>query len=159
MANLRLAPRVTATRAKKRGRRGIRARRRDGGWWEAVKVVFLLERLRRPRSSPSLRQIALVVVSAGLVVVIVRVATHRGKSRAGEATWTPPGSGSDPAVPDIDSAVPDTDSAVPGSDPAVPDTEPATPGSDPAAPANESPLADRVQDEMFHRSDAVHPDA
>jgi hypothetical protein len=142
MPNLRLAPGVAAARAKQAGRRGIRARRRGGGWIEAVKVVFLLERPRRRKaSSPSLRQIALVVVSAGIVLVIVRAATHRGKSRAEQAAATPPDSdtGSDSAT--------DT-----GSDSAT-DT-----GSD-TVPANESPLAERVQDEMFHRSDAVRPDA
>jgi hypothetical protein len=134
MPNLRLAPGVAAARAKQAGRRGIRARRRGGGWIEAVKVVFLLERPRRRKaSSPSLRQIALVVVSAGIVLVIVHAATHRGKSRAEQAAATPP----------------DSDT---GSDSAT-DT-----GSD-TVPANESPLAERVQDEMFHRSDAVRPDA
>jgi hypothetical protein len=65
--------------------------------------------------------------------VIVHAATHRGKSRAAQAAATPP----------------DSDT---GSDSAT-DT-----GSD-TVPANESPLAERVQDEMFHRSDAVRPDA
>jgi hypothetical protein len=99
---------------------------------EAAKITFLLQRARRgrrrdqSRSSPSLRQIALVVVSGGIVVVIVRVATQRAKNRAGE--------GEAPSAPQPES---DGNAAV---------------------PANESPLTDRVQDEMFHRSDAVHPD-
>jgi hypothetical protein len=145
MPNLRFSPGVTPRRAKGRGLRGTRARHAGGGWLEAVKVVFLLQRLRRPRgrSSPSIRQIALVVVSAGIVLVIVRVATHRGKSRAGadEAT-SAPASAPSPS---------------PASAPS-PSPSPASEG-DAAAPGNESPLADRVQDEMFHRSDAVRPDA
>jgi hypothetical protein len=150
MPNLRLAPGVAAARAKQAGRRGIRARRRGGGWIEAVKVVFLLERPRRRKaSSPSLRQIALVVVSAGIVLVIVRAATHRGKSRAEQAAATPPDSdtGSDSATDTGSDSATDT-----GSDSAT------NTGSE-TVPGNESPLVERVQDEMFHRSDAVRPDA
>jgi hypothetical protein len=155
MPNLRLAPGIAAARAKQAGRRGIRPRRRGGGWIEAVKVVFLLERPRRRKgSSPSLRQIALVVVSAGIVLVIVRAATHRGKSRAGEAAVsTPPDSDSD-TDPDTHSDTdPDTHSDTDSDSVSESDT-----GSD-TVPGNESPLAERVQDEMFHRSDAVRPDA
>ncbi len=133
MPNLRLAPRVATTRAKRRRRRGIRARHTRGGWLDAIKIVFLLQRLRRRRSSPSLRQIALVVVSAGIVLVIVRVATHRGKSHAGAG---------EPASPPAPAPAP------------APASE-----SDAPAAGNEGPLTDRVQDEMFHRSDAVRPDA
>ena len=57
------------------------------------------------------------------MLVIVRVATHRGK-RHTEAVTPPSGSESNAGVP-----------------------------------GNESPLTDRVQDEMFGRSDAVRPDA
>jgi hypothetical protein len=150
MPNLRLAPGVAAARAKQAGRRGIRARRRGGGWIEAVKVVFLLERPRRRKaSSPSLRQIALVVVSAGIVLVIVRAATHRGKTHAEQAAATPPDSdtGSDSATDTGSDSATDT-----GSDSAT------NTGSE-TVPGNESPLVERVQDEMFHRSDAVRPDA
>jgi len=130
MPNLKSAPAAVATRAKQRSPRRSRGRHPGYAWWEAVKVAFLLERLRRrPRrqsSSPSLRQIALVVVSAGIALVIVRVATQRGKSHAGEAEAASP-----PPQSERESEV----------------------------PGNESPLTDTVQQEMFHRSDAVHPDA
>jgi len=128
MPNLTLKPGAKAARAKPRGRRRSRHRHTAHGWLEAAKIVFLLQRMRsrrsRSRSSPSLRQIALVVVSGGLVLVIVRVATQRVKNRAGEAP-----------------------------------SPPTAPVTGAAATGNESPLADRVQDEMFNRSDAVHPDA
>ena len=132
MPNLRLAPAAPAKRAKPRRRRRTTGQHVGHGWLEAAKITFLLQRARRgrrrgrTRSSPSLRQIALVVVSGGIVVVIVRVATQRVKNRAGEREApSPPPSESD---------------------------------GNPAAPVNESPLTDRVQDEMFHRSDAVRPD-
>jgi len=136
MPNLTLKPGVKATRTKQRGLRRSHGRHAGHGWLEAVKVVFLLQRLRRHkgRSSPSLRQIALVVVSGGIVLVIVRVATHRVKSRAGEATARP-------------APAPETD---------TPSPPPRTEG-DAAPPGNESPLTDTVQQEMFHRSDAVRP--
>jgi hypothetical protein len=49
-----------------------------------MKVVFLLERPRPQRSSPSLRQIALVVVTAGLGIMVVRVVVRR-KSHGADA--------------------------------------------------------------------------
>ncbi|MBV8217836.1 MAG: hypothetical protein JO325_05190 [Solirubrobacterales bacterium] len=146
MPNLKLAPGIVATRAKRSSPRRSRGRHGGHAFWEAVKVTFLLQRLRRrPQrqpSSPSLRQIALVVVSGGIVLVIVRVALHRGKSSAdvGEAASSTSESESEPES----GAESDGDS---GSD------------GDASAPANENPLTDTVQREMFHRSDAVRPDA
>ena len=72
MPNLTRAPRAALSNAKPRVRRGSRRKPRRGGWWTAIKVAFLLEHLRRRRSSPSLRQIALVVVSVGLAVLVIR---------------------------------------------------------------------------------------
>lgn len=102
MPNLTSAPRAALTKANPRARRG-RTKRRGNGWWMSIKVAFLLERFRRRRekggSSPSLRQIALVVVSAGLAILVIRVASERVRSHggtqaekkpaAGEATSTP----------------------------------------------------------------------
>ena len=85
MPNLTSAPRAALTKAKPRAQRGRRRRKRHG-WWMAIKVAFILERFRRRRSkggsSPSLRQIALVVVSAGLAILVIRVVAQRARSHA-----------------------------------------------------------------------------
>ena len=146
MANVRLAPRVPATRAKRGGRIGRRPRRRRNGWLIAAKVAFLLERRRRRRnkegSSPSLRQIALIVVSAGLAILVIRVASARIRSHAGQvpADTTPetPTTGEGPSN---DSETPTTD---------------AGPSND-SATATESPLTDTVQTEMSRRDDTPAP--
>jgi hypothetical protein len=102
----------------------------------AAKVAFLLERRRRRRnkggSSPSLRQIALIVVSAGLAILVIRVATQRMRSRSGSA----PAASQEPA-------------------PEAPKTD-AGPSND-SAPATESPLTDTIQTEMSRRDDAPTP--
>ncbi len=132
MPNLRLAPRVAATRARRPHRRAIRARRRGGGGWlEMIKVAWLLEHFRRRRSSPSVRQILLTVVSAGLAIVAIRAVTRQRKSPDGGE----PAGVQDEAQKD-------------GS------TEPA-PGNDTVA--SETKLTDRVQSEMFQRSHAPAP--
>ena len=84
MPNLTLAPRSHSDDGRNgaAGKATRRRRRRSGGWLTAMKVVFLLgrwrHRRRRQRSSPSLRQIALVVVSAGLAILVIRVASQGG---------------------------------------------------------------------------------
>jgi hypothetical protein len=145
MPNLKSAPGAIATQAKRHSPRRSRGRHAGHAWWEAIKVGFLLERMRRrpqqKSSSPSVRQIALVAVSAGIVLVIVRVATHRGKSSDGEAAPSTSSSSSSSSVSESGS-------------------ESASRSDDEApVPGNESPLTDTVQREMFHRSDAVRPDA
>ena len=80
MPNLKLAAGAAATKSLLGRRKGTRAKR--GAWLTSIKVAFLLERWRRrgrqpQRSSPSLRQIALVVVSAGLAIMVIRVVLRR----------------------------------------------------------------------------------
>jgi len=77
MPNLTRAPRAALTKAKPGAGRGRRRRRGPGGWWTAVKVAFLIERPRRRRSSPSVRQIALVVVSGGVAIMVIRAVSRR----------------------------------------------------------------------------------
>jgi hypothetical protein len=138
MAKLTLAPGVRPTKAKRGSRKKSRRRWHHDGWMTTAKVVFLLERRRRRRerekNSPSPRQIALIIVSAGLAILVIRVASQRIRSRGAEA----PGESQD--------------------------TAPETPTSDGAssndtAPATESPLTDRVQREMSRRDDAPTPAA
>jgi hypothetical protein len=105
MPNLTSAPRAALTKAKPRARRGRPARRRDG-WWMAIKVAFLVERFRRRRdkggSSPSVRQIALVAVSAGLAILVIRIASQRVRNRtAGVQADTEPAAGEAPSTPSI----------------------------------------------------------
>ena len=131
MPNLKRAPGATPAKAKRRGQR--RTRRRRSGWLTTMKIVFLLQRRRRRRrrrekSSPSPRQIALVVVSAGLAILVIRVASQRIRSR-GAAT---PAAAQDAAP--------------------QPPTTP-TPSND-AVTATESPLTERVQSEMSRHDDA-----
>lgn len=131
MPNLTRAPRAALTKAKPRHRRGSRRRRRHFGWWTAVKVAFLLERFRRRRSSPSLRQIALVVVSVGLAVMVIRAVSRRKSRRAGAQAEAPVPAGetaSNPSTPDNDTSL-----------------------------ADENSLIDRVQSEMSRRDDAPTP--
>jgi len=131
MPNLTRAPRAALTNAKPRIRRGSRKRRRRHDWWMAIKVAFLLERLRRRRSSPSLRQIALVVVSVGLAVVVIRAVSRRKSRGAGaqaETQGTVGETASSPSTPGIDTGLADVSS-----------------------------LTDRVQSEMSRRDDAPTP--
>jgi len=125
MPNLRPASGVAAKRAKRGGRRrrhskGIGLR----GWWRMVRFALIVKRLRRrERSYPSLRQIALVVVSAGLAILIIRGASRRvAAKRAGAG-----------------SAAGETQDQAPA--PEAP-SEPPTPGGDDA-------LTERVRTEMF----------
>jgi hypothetical protein len=126
MPNLTSAPRAALTKAKPRARRG-RPKRRSHGWWMAIKVAFLVERFRRRRdkggSSPSVRQIALVAVSAGLAIVVIRIASQRVRNRAGgEQADTQPATSQGPSTPSTS----DNDTPL----------------------ANESSLTDAVQSEM-----------
>jgi hypothetical protein len=133
MPILRLPSRVNVTNAHRPRRRGIRARRGgNAGWWHMIKIAWLLERFRRPRrSSPSVRQIALTVVSAGLAIMVIRAVTRLvGRRSAGADVGT-------------------QDQA-----PETTPTEP-TPGNDTVA--SEGALTDRVQSEMFRASDAPAP--
>jgi len=151
MPNLKSAPGAIATQAKRHSPRRSRGRHAGHAWWEAIKVGFLLQRMRRrpqrKSSSPSVRQIALVVVSAGIVLVIVRVATHRGKSSAGDGATAPSSSSESSPSSESESESGSGSGSGSGSDREAP------------VPGNESPLTDTVQQEMFHRSDAVRPDA
>jgi hypothetical protein len=131
MPNLTGAPRAALTKAKPRAVRG-RPRRRRHGWWMAMKVAFLVERLRRRRdkgeSSPSPRQIALVVVSAGLAILVIGIAARRARSRAAgvqaETQAAAGEAGSTPSTSDNDTGL-----------------------------ANESSLTDTVQSEMARHDD------
>lgn len=133
MPNLRLPSRVKATNAHRPRRRGIRARRGGTvGWWHMIRIAWLLERVRRPRrSSPSVRQIALTVVSAGLAIMVIRAVTRLVRRRSAGADV-----GTQDQAPE------------PGP------TEP-TPGNDTVA--SEGALTDRVQSEMFRQPDAPAP--
>ncbi len=133
MANLRLAPRVTATKARLPRRRASRKGSKIHTWAVAIKVAWLLERFRRRRdepSQPSKRQIALAVVSAGLAILAIRALTRRVKT-----------------TPDADTPTGTQD----GETREDTSTEPAT-GNDTVA--GEDALTDRVQNEMFGQSEA-----
>ncbi len=82
MANLRVGSAVRATVKRRRLRRRL-------GWRRTIRVMFLLERLRRrrERSSPSLRQIALAVVSAGIAIVLIRGVVRGTAKRGGEGAY------------------------------------------------------------------------
>jgi hypothetical protein len=92
----------------------------------------LIERIRTRRSSPSFRQIALVIVTGGLAIVVIRVAARKAKSSPGVA-----------------------DVAVSPDDPRA-----GSPDNDAPAPTErndtdtERRFTDRVQQEMFRRADA-----
>jgi hypothetical protein len=166
MPNLKPASRRTATKGKHRRRRG---RRGHSGWWHPVKVAFLLERPRRRPSSPSHRQIALVVVSAGLAIVVIRTLSRRkGGSAAAEPQTAQPQTAqpqtaqpqtAPPAQPET--AQPDTAQSE-TVQPETQDEARETPSSD-TAPGNdngladESSLTDRVQSEISRRDDAPAP--
>jgi hypothetical protein len=99
----------------------------------ALKVAFLLERVRRrrdnERSSPSVRQIALVVVSAGLAILVIRLAARRARSHA--------------------ASTPAETQPAPGEATSMPSTS-----NNDTGLANESSLIDTVQSEMAHQDDA-----
>ena len=140
MPKLKLAPRVAATRTSRRRRRRTSRRKTSPGWWQAVKVAVLVERLRgrRSRSSPPVRQIALVIVSGGLVILLIRVATQKAKSHAEAPKVAPAQAGDQDDSPDEARESP---------------TAPATGRNDTVA-GSERTLTDRVQQEMSRRADA-----
>ena len=81
MPNLRRVPGVAAKKPKRgRGRRA-RSRRRVsiGEWLRVIRFALAVKRIRKRRqsSSPSFGQIALVIVTAGLAIVIIRAASRR----------------------------------------------------------------------------------
>jgi hypothetical protein len=144
MPNRRLSLRVPATRAGQHRRGRHRSRRGSGGGWlPAVKVAVLLEMLRRRRSSPSFRQIALVIVTGGLAITIIRIATRKAKSNSG-------GTGA-ASEDEAHHTGPEGERGV--SDDAVPEDSPTTGRSD-TGTGNERRFTDRVQQEMFRRADA-----
>ena len=93
---------------------------------------MLIERIRTRRSSPSLRQIALVIVTAGLAILVIRVAARKAKSSPGVA----------------EVAVSPNDGQA---DSPADDAPPATERND---TGTERRFTDRVQQEMFRRADA-----
>jgi hypothetical protein len=135
MPNRKLVPRVAATRPGRRKRRR-RGSRRGGGsaWWRAIKVAVLLERIRTRRSSPSYRQIALVIVTGGLAIMIIRTAARKAKSRPGVAEVNVSEVGAQADSPDDDA--------------------PAAAERNDTATGTERRFTDRVQQEMFRRADA-----
>ena len=102
MPDLKRVPAATATKAKQLAPRRARAKRAQGGWKDTMKVVFVLERPRRRPSSPSIRQIALIVVSGGLAIMVIRVVARRkgGDIDAQAAAAQPDTTQPDTAQPD-----------------------------------------------------------
>lgn len=149
MPNRKLVPRLAATRPGRRRRRRRGSRRGGGdGWWRAVKVAVLIERIRARRSSPSFRQIALVIVTGGLAIVVIRVVAGKAKSSPGVA---------EVAVSPADGQADSPEDAQPGS---PDDGQADSPDNDaPAATerndtGTERRFTDRVQQEMSRRADA-----
>jgi hypothetical protein len=149
MPNRKLVPRVAATRPGRRRRRRRGSRRGGGdGWWRAVKVAVLIERIRARRSSPSFRQIALVIVTGGLAIVVIRVVAGKAKSSPDVA---------EVAVSPADGQADSPEDAQPGS---PDDGQADSPDNDaPAATerndtGTERRFTDRVQQEMSRRADA-----
>jgi hypothetical protein len=141
MPNRKLVPRVAATRPGRRQRRRRGSRRGGGdGWWRAVKVALLIERIRTRRSSPSFRQIALVVVTGGLAIMVIRVLARKAKSSPGVAgVAVSPDDGQADSPDDGQADSPDNDAPA------------ATERND---TGTERRFTDRVQHEMFRRADA-----
>jgi hypothetical protein len=148
MPNLKLAAGAAATKSLVGRRKGTRTKRR--AWLTAIKVAFLLERLRRrpqpQRSSPSVRQIALVVVSAGFAIMVIRVVLRRKGSGAGAQADTA----------QADTAQAETAQAETQAAAGEAASAPPTPGDD-TVTATESTLTDTVQSEMSRRDDARAP--
>jgi hypothetical protein len=118
-----------AAKKPKRGRgRQARSRHRGsiGEWWRVIRFALIVKgiRKRRQSSSPSFRQIALVVVTAGLAIVIIRGASRRAAAakRAHSADGQNQNQDQPPAP--------------------EPPSEPTTPGPEDA-------LTERVRAEMF----------
>ena len=165
MPNRKLVPRLAATRPGRRRRRRRGSRRGGGdGWWRAVKVAVLIERIRARRSSPSFRQIALVIVTGGLAIVVIRVVAGKAKSSPGVAeVAVSPADGQADSPEDAQPGSPDD-----GQADSPEDAQPGTPDDGQAdSPDNDAPAAterndtgterrftDRVQQEMSRRADA-----
>ena len=185
MPNLKRSSRGKASKGKHR-----RRRRGRFGWWQAVKLAFLIERIRRRRksrpvrSSPSVRQIALVVVSGGLAIVVIRVVSRRKSHDAGTQADTTPAettpaettaAETTPAetTPADTTAAETTAAETTAAETTPAETTPAettppetqdesrdapstdpTPGND-TVTVSEDPLTDRVQSEMSDRRDAT----
>jgi hypothetical protein len=133
MPNRKLVPRLAATRPGRRQRRRRGSRRGGGdGWWRALKVAVLIERIRARRSSPSFRQIALVIVTGGLAIVVIRVVARKAQSSPGVA---------EVAVSPADGQAGSPDNDAPA----------ATERND---TGTERRFTDRVQQEMSRRADA-----
>ena len=162
MPNLKLAAGAAATKSLVGRRKGTRAKRR--AWLTTIKVAFLIERWRRQRrrpqrSSPSLRQIALVVVSAGLAIIVIRVVLRRKGAGAGAETAQVEIAQPETAQPDAaqaDTAQPETAQAETQAAAGEAASTPPTPGDD-TVTATESTLTDTVQSEMSRRDDASAP--
>jgi hypothetical protein len=110
--------------------------------------------IERFRSSVSVWQIVVAAVSAGLLVALIGIVSHRLKGRSdspdgeyAQATATETDSGS--------AAETNSGSAAETSSGSAAETS----SSSNTPSTNESPLTDRVQKELSDRSDAVHPDA
>jgi hypothetical protein len=111
----------------------------------------LIERIRTRRSSPSFRQIALVIVTGGLAVMVIRAATRKTKKDvsvvavvADAPAGAPPDSPDEAQADAADEAQADS----PDDDATAP-TERNDTGS-----GNERRFTDRVQQEMSRRADA-----
>ena len=183
MPNLKLAAGAAATKSLVGRRKGTRTKRR--AWLTTIKVAFLLERLRRrrqpQRSSPSVRQIALVVVSAGFAIMVIRVVLRRKGAGAGAQADTAQADTAQADTAQADTAQRETAQAdtaqadTAQADTAQADTAqaetaqaetqaaageaastPPTPGDD-TVTATESTLTDTVQSEMSRRDDARAP--
>ena len=156
MPDLKPASAVTAIKAKGNDLRRGRSKRARSGWLNTLKVVFLLERPRPQRSSPSVRQIALVSVSTVLGIMVIRVVTRRKST----------GTGAEPEAGQAEAGQAETGHAETGQaeageaetqaeDREAASTRP-TSGND-NVPATQSSLTDTVQTEMSQRGDAPTP--
>lgn len=151
MPDLKPASAVTAIKAKGNDLRRGRSKRTGSGWLNTLKVVFLLERPRPQRSSPSVRQIALVSVSTVLGIMVIRVVTRRKST----------GTGAEPEAGQAETGQAETGQAEAGEaetqaeDREAASTRP-TSGND-NVPATQSSLTDTVQTEMSQRGDAPTP--
>jgi cytoskeletal protein RodZ len=149
MPNVKSVPGVRATKTK-RGRR--RHRSKVGNWWRVIRFALIVKgiRKRRESSSPSFRQIALVVVGGGLAIVIIRgaskraIAAKRARSADVKTQDQAPetrdqAAGTQDQAPDTQDQAPDTQDQAPTPD--VPSAQ--------TAPGADDGLTERVRAEMF----------
>jgi hypothetical protein len=126
--------------------------------------------IERFRSSVSVWQIVVAAVSAGLLVALIGIVSHRLKGRSdspdgeyAQATATETNSGSAAETNSGSAAETSSGSAAETSSGSAAETSSGsaaeTSSSSNTPSTNESPLTDRVQKELSDRSDAVHPDA